>query len=346
MGVAVLTLFVVGCMIAYLTRNLTKQLQRGIGQLNTSVLQIASVAGQVASSSQMLAQGASEQAATLEETAASGQEVNALTRQGTANSQTAAALMSEVDHSIAKANASVDLLVASMGNISDSSDRIAGIIKVIDQIVFQTNILALNAAVEAARAGEAGMGFAVVADEVRNLAQRCATAAKDTTELTREAAENAKDGRVRLDEVSQLIHEITQSSAKVKDLVDAVSLARDEQSRGVNQISRSIDQLEKVTQQNAANAEETAAASQELNGQAALLQEVVGTLATLLNSKAHLTAKRTMPVGEHKHLEAVRMAELPAEVAGVRTMSQSAAPVSRPIDRSVFPLDDSEFQNF
>jgi methyl-accepting chemotaxis protein/methyl-accepting chemotaxis protein-1 (serine sensor receptor) len=324
------------------------KLKSAVEQLNNSTLRIASAAGQVAASSQTLAQGASEQAATLEETSASGQEMNAMTQRSAENSQSAAALMREVDIRVARANEALSLLVASMGEISDSSERIAGIIKVIDDIAFQTNILALNAAVEAARAGEAGMGFAVVADEVRNLAQRCAVAARDTTALIKESAGNAKDGRVRLDEVSSLIHDITQHSLKVKTLVDEVNQAGTEQARGIDQVSRALSQLEKVTQQNAANAEESAAASEELRSQTEVMKGVVNTFEELLFGG--LDGKQTEPKAE------VASAHVPNQHAARNDTEGSAparyeAPVAAPpvntsLDRSSFPLDDNEFQSF
>ena len=145
----------------------------------------------------------------------------------------------------------------------------------IDEIAFQTNILALNAAVEAARAGEAGMGFAVVADEVRNLAHRSAQAAKDTAALIEESIGKSNEGSRKLDLVAKSIQQITGSSTQVKTLVDEIDVGSQEQSRGIEQISMAVGQMEKVTQRNAANAEESAAASEELAAQARSLYETV-----------------------------------------------------------------------
>ena len=195
--------------------------------------QITSASSQVASSSQTLAQGASQQAASLEETSAASEEITSMTRKNAENSEAAAGVMAEVDQRVAEGNQTLAGMVQSMQEITGSSDKISKIIKVIDEIAFQTNILALNAAVEAARAGEAGMGFAVVADEVRSLAQRSAKAAKDTAALIEESIAKSNEGSQRLEQVTQVIHAITESAAKVKTLVDEVNLGSQEQARGI-----------------------------------------------------------------------------------------------------------------
>jgi methyl-accepting chemotaxis protein/methyl-accepting chemotaxis protein-1 (serine sensor receptor) len=166
-------------------------------------------------------------------------------------------------------------MVNSMKEINASSDKISRIIKVIDEIAFQTNILALNAAVEAARAGEAGMGFAVVADEVRTLAQRSAQAAKDTAALIEESIGRSHEGSTKLEQVATAIHGITESASKVKTLVDEVNLSSEEQAKGVDQISRAIVQMEQVTQKSAATAEQSASAGEELSAQSQTLRQVV-----------------------------------------------------------------------
>ena len=170
--------------------------------------------------------------------------------------------------------------------IKESSDKVSKIIKTIDEIAFQTNILALNAAVEAARAGEAGMGFAVVADEVRSLAQRSAQAARDTATLIEESIHAANQGHQRVTQVSGAIEAITTSAGRVKQLVDAVSVASREQAQGIDQVTQAITQMEKVTQNTAATAEESAAASEELSAQAESSMGVVARLAVLVGSQA------------------------------------------------------------
>jgi methyl-accepting chemotaxis protein/methyl-accepting chemotaxis protein-1 (serine sensor receptor) len=202
----------------------------------------------------------------------------------TDNSRSAAELVSQSKTRFDETNRLLEQMVTAMGEINASSDKIGKIIKVIDEIAFQTNILALNAAVEAARAGEAGMGFAVVADEVRNLAQRCAQAAKDTAVLIEESITKSNEGKVKTDEVAAAIHSITEMSLQVKTLVDEVNLGSQEQTRGIEQIGKAIAQMEQVTQKNAANAEESASAAQELTAQSQTLYTVVGDLGSMVGS--------------------------------------------------------------
>ena len=263
-------------------RSINYVLRKSAQEIRTSAEQVASASSQVAAASQQLAQGASEQASSLEETSASSQEIGAMTQTHAGSAKTAAKLMIEVDAHVKAANGKLEEMLASMIQITTSSDSIAKIIKVIDDIAFQTNILALNAAVEAARAGNAGLGFAVVADEVRNLAQRCAQAAKDTTGLIENSVTSSQQGSSRLTEVNEVIRRITESALEVKHLVLDVSQGGEEQSRGVKQISDALTSMEQITQRTAASAEESASASQELRAQASSMQEIVKALDILV----------------------------------------------------------------
>jgi methyl-accepting chemotaxis protein len=267
----------------------TKQLRGVTADLGKGAQQIASASGQIASSSQALAQGASEQAASLEETSSSSQEITSMTQKNAENSQAAATVMAEVDKHVQAGNRTLEEMVISMREITTSSDKISKIIKVIDEIAFQTNILALNAAVEAARAGEAGMGFAVVADEVRNLAQRSAQAAKDTAALIEESIAKSNEGGTKLGRVTEVIRAITASAARVKTLVDEVNLGSQEQSRGIEQISKALGQMDQVTQDTAASAEQSASASEEMSAQAEALDHIVATLRSLVGSDGQET---------------------------------------------------------
>jgi methyl-accepting chemotaxis protein len=273
-------------------RGLTRVLSQTVSELSEGAGQVASASAQVASSSQALAQGSSEQAASLEETSASSEEITSMTRKNAENSATAATLMTDVDQRVKEGNQTLEQMMQSMREITGSSDKISKIIKVIDEIAFQTNILALNAAVEAARAGEAGMGFAVVADEVRSLAQRSAQAAKDTAALIEESIAKSNEGGTRLQRVADVIGAITESTVKVKTLVDEVNLGSQEQARGIDQISKAIAQMDQVTQSTAASAEQGASASEELSAQAEAMNAAVHKLAVLVHSDRDTAVSR------------------------------------------------------
>jgi methyl-accepting chemotaxis protein len=274
----------IGVVLAFfITRNITGPLREVSQTLNDAAHQVAGAASQISGSAQSLAQGASEQAASIEETSTSSEQINAMASQNAQNSKSAAGTMVEALAYIAKANRDLEQMVVSMHEINASSDKISKVIKVIDEIAFQTNILALNAAVEAARAGEAGMGFAVVAEEVRNLAQRCAQATKDTARLIEESIAKSNDGKAKLDQVATAVRSITESAGKVNTLVDDVKLGSEEQARGIEHVAKAIVQMKKVTQTTLANAEGSASASEELRGQSETLRDIVVRLESMVD---------------------------------------------------------------
>jgi methyl-accepting chemotaxis protein len=281
------------------TSSVTRRIADAVTTLMSGSQQVTVASQQVAGASQSLSQGATTQAASLEETSASMEEMASMTRKNAENSQQAATMMADTERLVQAAHGSLAAMVTSMGAIKESSDRVAKIIKTIDEIAFQTNILALNAAVEAARAGEAGMGFAVVADEVRALAHRSAQAAKDTATLIDASIAKANEGQERVQQVTGSIESITSSTTQVKALIDEVSVASRQQSQGIDQVSQAIAQMEKVTQNTAATAEESAAASEELSAQAEVSMGVVGELASLVGG-VRPTAKTPRPTPARK----------------------------------------------
>jgi len=276
----------------YIVRGISGILRQTVNELKAGSDQVAGASSHITASSHSLAQGASEQAASLEQTSASTEEINSMARKNSENSREAAGLVTESERKFSEAKTRLDEMVVAMDGIGKSSDKISKIIKVIDEIAFQTNILALNAAVEAARAGEAGMGFAVVADEVRNLAQRCAQAAKDTSGLIAESIGKAHDGKVKVNDVSEAVRAVTEDMGRVKVLVDEVSTSSEEQARGIDQIAQGVAQMGKVTQSAAATAEESASAAAELSAQAETVKTVIDKLVSLVDSDARVTDSR------------------------------------------------------
>jgi len=293
LGVAALSL-ALAALVLYVVAGISTALRLTASELRSGAEQVSSASRQVSSSAQSLSQGATEQAASLEETSASMEEMASMTRKNAENANHAAVLVNGVAQHVDHSNTALRDMVKSMAAIQESSNRVAKIIKTIDEIAFQTNILALNAAVEAARAGDAGMGFAVVADEVRTLAQRSAVAAKDTTDLIEASIARSQEGAGTVEQVATAIASITDSVSQVKSIVQDVREASQQQTQGIDQVSQAIQQMEHVTQTTAATAEESAAASEELNAQAETAMAVVGRLETMVGRSA--TAATT---GQH-----------------------------------------------
>jgi methyl-accepting chemotaxis protein len=301
-AVGVVLALVLGVVVAVvIVRTTSAVLSTAVTALAEGAQHVATASAQVAGASQSLSEGATEQAASLEETSASMEEMTSMTRVNAENTQHAADMMAQTGRLVVGANDALREMVSSMNSIKDSSDKVARIIKTIDEIAFQTNILALNAAVEAARAGDAGMGFAVVADEVRTLAQRSAQAAKDTAELIEASITSAHEGQEKVAQVTTAFQSITESAETARGLVDQVSQASRQQSQGIDQIAKAVAQMERVTQTTAASAEESAAASEELSAQAEGSLDVVDRLSALVGSTPAVRAGVARRPGERHH---------------------------------------------
>ncbi len=303
-----------------------------LSQVRQAVDQVDSGSTQVSDSSQALSQGSTEQASSMEEITSASTQIGGMIKQNADSATQANLLVSESRKAADRGNGQMGDMLEAMQDINESSGEIGRIIKVIDEIAFQTNLLALNAAVEAARAGVHGKGFAVVADEVRNLAQRSAQAAKETTELIEGTTKRVDKGATIADETAAALQEIVEGITKATDLVAEIASASKEQSMGMDQISDALGQIDQVTQANTTNAEESAAAAEELSSQATQLLNMINkfSLNEAVARNQSTTTRRSTRQAPQQNTKA-----LPKGNYGVET---------RPED--VIALDDEDFEDF
>jgi len=321
-------------------QKMTANLNEVLGQVQVAGEQIASGAVQVSDSSQTLSQGATESAASLEQITASMHQMASQTKLNAQNADQANSLSKGSQNAAQRGGKLMEELVAAMGEINRSGEDIAKIIKVIDEIAFQTNLLALNAAVEAARAGQHGKGFAVVAEEVRNLAARSAKAARETADLIENSAGKTRAGNEIASKTEAALKGIVAGANKVSDLVAEIAAASNEQSEGISQVTTGLGQIDQVTQQNTANAEESAAAAEELSSQATHLQQMLG--------RFHLKQTGNAPrlAAPVKRAAVRKTAPSPAPAMDWPAQPRGDAAKSGNDPRQMIALDDTEFGKY
>jgi methyl-accepting chemotaxis protein/methyl-accepting chemotaxis protein-1 (serine sensor receptor) len=260
------------------------ELRYAAGELTTGAREMSSAATQISTVSQSLAQITSGQAASVAKMAAAAEQMSSISQKSAGDVAAAATLVGAVDRHVQEGSGTLATMTGAMDEIGSSSEKISGIIRVIDEIAFQTNILALNAAIEAARAGDAGLGFAVVAEEVRTLAQRSAQAARDTGALVTDSLEKSRSGGDCVARVEAVFREISQNASRLKDLTANVRTGSEEQVKGIAQIASAISKMDEGFQSTASHAEESASASTEMSAQTEAVKEIADRLARMIGA--------------------------------------------------------------
>ena len=256
-------------------KHIQEDMNKTLQEVHASSVQVLSSAEQVNTGAQSLSQGATEQASSIEELSANMQDISHSIQASTKTAGEAYKLQGEAGVAVLQSNEKMEEMRKAMDDITAKSNEISKIIKTIDDIAFQTNILSLNAAIEAARAGAAGKGFAVVADEVGNLAQKSAKAAQNTGLLIEETIEAVEKGAKITEETAESLNSVSKSTEEVNTLIEKISSASSKDLEGITSLNQGLQQISSVVQANSATAEQSAAASEELTGQANKMNELV-----------------------------------------------------------------------
>lgn len=336
-----LSTIVIAQVIAWLvTKDIEGSVKTVMSDLSDTSSKLTSLSRELSSTSQRLAEGSSQQAASIQETSSTLEESSSMVHQTTQNTKEAEILARKTKEFANKGNGEMQDMLGLMEELKRSSAEISKIIKVIDEIAFQTNILSLNAAVEAARAGEAGKGFAVVAEEVRNLAQRSAQAAKDTARIIESNIDLSEKCLSITEVVSGSLVEINSESGKVNELLGEISTASQEQEIGIGQINKAISQMEHVLQANATTAQESARSAEQLVIYEDTLKGIMGQLNSLIEGTSQIRSGLQMiSAGKKPAMISKSPAKAPARPAA--PSPKTKVEVSKPsTPEDIIPLDD------